>query len=419
MPALCLEGPPQYVPAVRAEVLHLQLSSQDLLRKPGLAQVQRAGRSRVCCCHGNKKFRLYAQSLEIEIRSPFGYTWRTATPRYHGAPEPGQHRQTAHGTTPARLSARNPARGTPPPPRPGAPRRPAAPGNDPKAPTRPRGPAARGRQRSPRRPGEGVGGGAERLPTGQSPSEPASRGPPRAPAAPPPPAGGPAAAPHSPAPSVRAPHRKRAQAPPAGHVERGPPRTAPPPGNDPARGDGRLRAGRHGHTRHGHTPPLLSWRPPPPPTLCVTPAVICPPPHSATSPLSPSPGPTHTCTPRSRNSGHYPLGPGSTAPGPALGPSWQQHPAPPQSPHAGPRTLLGQPPCRARPATPSPQPRTAQARPSSERSPYLHTQRHGRSSQPRVPAPTERGSSRAPGRFPCHRRRWGNTSARHVAVRSR
>lgn len=278
MPALCLEGPPQYVPAVRAEVLHLQLSSQDLLRKPGLAQVQRAGRSRVCCCHGNKKFRLYAQSLEIEIRSPFGYTWRTATPRYHGAPEPGQHRQTAHGTTPARLSARNPARGTPPPPRPGAPRRPAAPGNDPKAPTRPRGPAARGRQRSPRRPGEGVGGGAERLPTGQSPSEPASRGPPRAPAAPPPPAGGPAAAPHSPAPSVRAPHRKRAQAPPAGHVERGPPRTAPPPGNDPARGDGRLRAGRHGHTRHGHTPPLLSWRPPPPPTLCVTPAVICPPP---------------------------------------------------------------------------------------------------------------------------------------------
>lgn len=168
MPALCLEGPPQYVPAVRAEVLHLQLSSQDLLRKPGLAQVQRAGRSRVCCCHGNKKFRLYAQSLEIEIRSPFGYTWRTATPRYHGAPEPGQHRQTAHGTTPARLSARNPARGTPPPPRPGAPRRPAAPGNDPKAPTRPRGPAARGRQRSPRRPGEGVGGGRSAFPRGRA-----------------------------------------------------------------------------------------------------------------------------------------------------------------------------------------------------------------------------------------------------------
>lgn len=352
MPALCLEGPPQYVPAVRAEVLHLQLSSQDLLRKPGLAQVQRAGRSRVCCCHGNKKFRLYAQSLEIEIRSPFGYTWRTATPRYHGAPEPGQHRQTAHGTAPARLSARNPARGTPPPPRPGAPRRPAAPGNDPKAPTRPRGPAARGRQRSPRRPGEGVGGGAERLPTGQSPSEPASRGPPRAPAAPPPPAGGPAAAPHSPAPSVRAPHRKRAQAPPAGHVERGPPRTAPPPGNDPARGDGRLRAGRHGHTRHGHTPPLLSWRPPPTPHAVCHPCSHLPPPtvppprcHPAPAPPTPAPhGPgtrdiipwvraaphqDQPWVPRGSSTQHRPR-----APTPAPGPSWvSHHAAPAPLPH--------------------------------------------------------------------------------------
>lgn len=204
MPALSLEGPPQYVPTVRAEVLHLQFRSQDLLRKPGLVQVQRAGRSRICCCHGNKKFRLYTQSLEIKIRSLFGYTWRTATPRYRGAPA---NRAARHGTKPARLSARSSARGTP---RPGAPRRRQLRGT-----TRRRrpGPAARPLEGSGDlrggRAGRGGGArshGAERGRAGQSPpptarsAPPEPRGPPRAPAAPPPPEGSPAAAPYSPAP---------------------------------------------------------------------------------------------------------------------------------------------------------------------------------------------------------------------------
>lgn len=65
MSALGLEGPPQNIPALGAEVLDLQLGPQELLRKPGLVHVQRAGGSRVCCCgHVKSHICAGAQSLE-------------------------------------------------------------------------------------------------------------------------------------------------------------------------------------------------------------------------------------------------------------------------------------------------------------------------------------------------------------------
>lgn len=64
MSALRLERPPQNILAVGAEVFDLQFSSQDLLREPRLVEIQRAGRSGVCCCHVNEKFWLYLQSLK-------------------------------------------------------------------------------------------------------------------------------------------------------------------------------------------------------------------------------------------------------------------------------------------------------------------------------------------------------------------
>lgn len=427
MPALSLEGPPQYVPTVRAEVLHLQFRSQDLLRKPGLVQVQRAGRSRICCCHGNKKFRLYTQSLEIKIRSLFGYTWRTATPRYRGAPA---NRAARHGTKPARLSARSSARGTP---RPGAPRRRQLRGT-----TRRRrpGPAARPLEGSGDLRGgwAGRGGGArshgaERGRAGQSPpptarsAPPEPRGPPRAPAAPPPPEGSPAAAPYSPAPpsAPRTGNARRPRPPDTWSAAR--PALRHRPATDPATAAPVATGGwrRGSAATPGTAAPRRSSRGDTLPHFPSFPPQVAPPRCPAAcrpcSHLPPLPAVTQSrphphLHPTAQVLGTVPWA--RAAPCQDRAPWGQQRPAPPHSPYAAPRSLPAQPPSRAHPATPSPRLRTAQASPSSERSP---TCTH--SAMARGPAPTRRGGSRRPSGFPRPRRRRGNTSARRVAVRSR
>lgn len=82
MSTLSLKWPPQNVPAIRAEVFDVQCSSQDLLCKPRLVQVQRARWSGVCCCHVNTKFCLLLQSLKRErfVLPLFDCNWMVATP---------------------------------------------------------------------------------------------------------------------------------------------------------------------------------------------------------------------------------------------------------------------------------------------------------------------------------------------------